>query len=353
MTVAETLGTSAFSDDGRPFTEDERRLWLTRCPVPTAVGIAIHRRLFDEELAVEGVDVAYLPNRTSRSARRRHLDHQMVTLLREGGNVPAIWTRASGTPTRLLGLTWVDERQVLVGRRGERLDSLADLRGKRLAVPRRNIDSVDVFRAMALQGFAGALQAARLRLRDVRLVDVPGSQETLAGQWEPELQALARGDVDVVYVKGAVAVDAVARHQATILVDLDTELGRQFRVNNGTPRPITARQELLDQRPEVVVRLMVALLRAAHWGQQHPDEVTDILAAETGAAREGAAGAYTTASLLGLEPTLSAERLSFLVQQKDFLLEHGFLASDFSIHQWVDRQPLTAAWDIVRASERG
>ena len=119
-------------------------------------------------------------------------------------------------------------------------------------------ESVDVFRGMALRGFAGALASAGLELDDATLVDVrPGDTVGgLANQWDPEFDALARGEVDAIYAKGAVAVDAVRRYGARVVIEFDHDVAPEFRINNGTPRPITAHQELLDTRPEVVERFL-------------------------------------------------------------------------------------------------
>jgi ABC-type nitrate/sulfonate/bicarbonate transport system substrate-binding protein len=186
-------------------------------------------------------------------------------------------------------------------------------------------------------------------LDDVTLVDVPAGNGDggLAQQWDPDFEALARGEVDAVYAKGAAAVDAGHRYGTKILVDLDDDVAAEFHVNNGTPRPITVHQSLLDRRPELVERFLAVLLRSARWGTENPQDMNKVLAEETGADIEGAVGAYRATSLAGFEPTLSADRVSALTQQKDFLLAHGFLAGDFDVEAWADEKPLLAAHQRV------
>jgi ABC-type nitrate/sulfonate/bicarbonate transport system substrate-binding protein len=186
MTIVQDAGERELSDD-------DSRLWITRCAVPTAVGFAVHLGWFEDEFAPDGVRVDYLPYLTSTEAQRRHYDHQLTTILREGGNIPAIWTRSRGEATRLIGLTWIDERQVIVGRPDERIGSPGGLKGKRIGVPLRRRGAVDVFRGMALQGFSGALASVGLSLDDVTLVDVPAGNGDggLAQQWDPDFEALA------------------------------------------------------------------------------------------------------------------------------------------------------------------
>ncbi|MFJ1751495.1 ABC transporter substrate-binding protein [Kitasatospora sp. NPDC088134] len=321
-------------------------LWFTRCPVPTATGIAADRGWLAEEFAPDGIAVRSLQDVPPEVAADHHYTHALTGLFREGGNVPALWARSRGERTRLLGLTWIEERQAVLVREGSGIDSAERLRGRRLAVPRHPI-AIDFWRAMALAGHHGALAAAGLAPADVEWVDVevaPGG-----GQWEAELAALAEGRVDAVYVKGALAVEAARRHGAVPAVELDALPDRRHRVNNGTPRPITVHQQLLDEQPELVVRFLAVLLRAADWAAERPADVARILGAETGAGPEGVAGAYAVGSHRTLHPDLSAERLELLARQEEFLHAHGFLADRVDVHTWADPAPLAAARALLAA----
>jgi ABC-type nitrate/sulfonate/bicarbonate transport system substrate-binding protein len=204
--------------------------------------------------------------------------------------VPALWAKSRGEPTRLIGLTWIEERQVIHVRADSQISEPGQLKGARLAIPRHQLD-IDFWQAMALHGFAGALGLAGLTLGDAELVEVPGHRAP--GQWESELAALARGEVDAVYTKGAVAVETAQRYGTRVAIELDTVPGKRSRVNNGTPRPVTVHQSLLDDRPDIAVRFLTVLNRAAHWAAGNPDEVARILATETGAGATGVSGAYS------------------------------------------------------------
>ena len=86
-------------------------LWFTRCPVPTASGIAFKLGWLGEEFARDGIRVATLQD--ALQLGRHHYDHELPGLFREGGNVPALAARGAGTPTRLIGLTWIEEWQTI------------------------------------------------------------------------------------------------------------------------------------------------------------------------------------------------------------------------------------------------
>ncbi|RVU28893.1 ABC transporter substrate-binding protein [Streptomyces antnestii] len=315
-------------------------LWFTRCPVPTATGIAADQQWLAAEFAPDGITVRSLQDAGHDVDRHTHYTHALPGLFREGGNVPALWARSRGEETRLVGLTWIEERQTVLVAPGSGIRGAAALRGLRLAVPRHRI-AIDFWRAMALRGFEGALASAGLGLDDATLVDVPADGHT--GQWAAELAALRRGDVDAVYVKGALSVEAARRVGAEVALELDELPDRTHRVNNGTPRPVTVHRRLLDDRPDLVDRFLAVLLRAADWAADRPDDVARILGAETGAGAEGVAGAYRPGTHRTLHPGLSDDRLGLLDRQSAALHAHGFLPEPVDVRDWADPEPLRRA----------
>ncbi|NHC15919.1 ABC transporter substrate-binding protein [Motilibacter deserti] len=332
-------------------------IWFTRCPVPTASGIAHNLGWLDGEFAPDGIAVGVLQDAPPEIARH-HFDHELPGLFREGGNVPALVARSQGARTRLLGLTWIEERQAIVVRAGSGIDAAAALRGARAAVPEWAATKGQSFpRAMAVSGFAGALASARLGLGDVELVEVTDDPDPSVGidaasrdAFWPGLRELADGRVDAVYVKGARAAEQAAAVGAVVAVDLDALPDRRHRVNNGTPRPITVHESLLQARPDLLVRFLRRTLQAADWAAAHPEEVRAILARETRSGAEGVRTAYAEGFHLALHPSLAADRLDLLAQQEAFLHAHGYLAERVSVEEWVDAGPLAEARATVAAA---
>lgn len=300
-------------------------LWFTRCPVPTASGLAYNLGW------LEGFGV--LQDAPPEIARH-HFDHDLPGLFREGGNVPALVARSEGASTRLIGLTWIEEWQSILVRPDSGITDAAGLRGARFALPSWAATRAESFpRAMALHGAKGALSQAGLTLDDVTFVDIAG--------WG--IEALAAGQVDAVYVKGARAAEQAREIGAAVAVDLDAHPDPRTRVNNGTPRPITVHEDLLRERPEVVVDFLAQTLRAAEWAATSREEVRTILARETRSGAEGVSTAYRGDFHTALHPDLSQERLGLLEIQKDFLRLHGFLAADVDLDAWVAPEPLAEA----------
>ncbi|KAA1420717.1 ABC transporter substrate-binding protein [Mumia zhuanghuii] len=338
---------------------DVNQLWYTRCPVPTASGLAYNLGWLDEAFTPAGLSVGVLQDAPPEIARH-HFDHQLVGLFREGGNVPALVARSEGAPTRLIGLTWIDEWQSILTRPDAGITSPADLRGRRVAIPGWAGSRATSFpRAMALHGFVNALALADLTLDDVDIVEVesrveraPGNDPSAAAPW-PGLTQLADGLVDAVYVKGARSAEQARELGAVVAIDLDATAERSSRVNNGTPRPITVHEDLLAERPEIVVQFLVETLRASRWAATHVDELRAILGREVGSGADGVIAAYGEDVHLSLTPTLDGERLALLDQQQRFLHDHGFLASRVDVASWAAHEPLAEAARQVAEQQDG
>lgn len=324
------------------------RIWLVRSPIPAASSIAWSLGWLDEEFAPNGIAVEWIREDRMRLAEQNH--HAMVrSLFREGGNIPALAARALGSETRVIGLTWIDERQAIMVRPGEEIFDPQQLRGLRFALPGYvSTRGASVVRGMSLHGIKNALRLADLTLEDVQFVDVPTPQvdfsepQMMQRMWSG-LQALADGRVDAVYVKGAAAAEAAQKLGLVVGIDLDAYPSRMTRVNNGTPRPIVTHHHMIEEHFDVVVRFLLCSLRAADWAARHPAQLRHILERETFSGPAGVDAAYRDGFHRTLHPDLSPERIDMLRAQEQFLRLHGFLESAVDIDGWVDSRPLAAA----------
>ncbi len=326
-------------------------IWFTRCPVPTATGLAYQLGWLQDEFAKDGISVATIQE-APKTLVRHHYDHEINSLIREGGSLLALAAKAQGARTKLIGLTWIDEWQVILVRPDSGISKPAHLKGLRVALPSyverdipAHIRGSSIARGMSLQGVKGALAHDGLTLDDVTFVEVGSGQSTnaeLGNLWEG-LEYLARGEVDAVYVKGASAVDAAKRYGAVVGVDIDSFTDRRYRVNNGTPRPITVHEDFIENHFDLLVPFLAQTLRAANWAATDLEGVHAILKSETRSGDEGVATAYRNGFHQSLKPTLSGELLDLFRIQKNFTLLHGVLDRDFDLDAWVDRRPLAAA----------
>jgi ABC-type nitrate/sulfonate/bicarbonate transport system substrate-binding protein len=320
-------------------------LWYTRCPVPSASGIAIDRDLLAAEFAADDIAVRPITDAPA-SQREAHFDHGLAALFREGGNVPAMAARASGANTLLLGLTFVPEFQAIAVLPDSPVSILADLSERAILVPDHGQGRVDFFAAMSLRGYHNAFRHDGLPL-PANIVPVPRPKaemgiKSLDGYaWE--VDALRAGTGDALSVKGALGADLVLSGAVRPVWQVDTSGPHIHQVNNGTPRTITVSAELAEARPDLVIRYLATLLRAADWGRRNPDDVVEIVSRETGASRDGVRAAYGPTIADALQPSLAAPLLDLLEDQKRFLLSHDFISRDFDLTQWAAPSFLEAA----------
>ena len=342
-------------------------LWYTRCPAPTPFGIAIQHGWLAQEFAADGIAVQALQDAQDPAIRRSHFTHSQPHSFRQGGNIPALWARASGARTRVIGISWVDEFQGLIALRNSDVATPQQLRGKRIGLPRNTAASVvDFHRATALRGIASLLDAAGLTLADVELIDLPYAPLGLADaraiddqgfgtllathpqqEFSREALALAGAEVDAVFVKGATGLAAANVLNARVVTDISAQPNRLLHANNGTPRPLTVDAALLDARPDLVARVLARTLEAGAWAAAHPQESAAYIARETRSPELWVRHAYGTQLHTQLQLDLAPQSVAALDDFKGFLHTHGFLPADFDVAAWIDPAPLAQAHALL------
>ncbi len=329
-------------------------IWYTRCPVPTASGLAQHFRWIHEAFEREGIVVQSLRESQDPAVRRSHFTHSLPASFREGGNIPAIWAKAGGQDTVVVGITWVDEEQLILVRADSDIKTLADIKGRRLGIPKNTAQVVDFPRAQDLHGLVTALQLAGLKPADVEIVDIAGhdfEQRNADGSRallrHVTVDALLDGKVDVIYAKGAHGAGLVRELGLRPLLDINAHPDPFVRVNTGTPRPVTVNRELAEQRPDIVARYLATLLKASHWARSHPEQVITAVAAESHSTADNVRRGYGPDLHLHFGVQLSEQYVEGLRLQKGFLLDWGFLPEDFDFDGWIVREPLRLAHELV------
>ena len=335
-------------------------LWYTRCPVPTASSLAIDLGWLDDEFADDGITVSSLRASDDKAVRESHFDHNQTDSFRQGGNIPPIWTRSHGGDIALVAISWVDEYQALIAMPGSGIDSVKDLRGRRLGMPRRVNDQIDFWRAICLRAYLSALSLEGMDGGDVELIDLPvdesyigaGSVSRRGTLWsgahrarrqQADAFALIRGEVDAIYTAGAPGAQLAAFLGAHDVVELGRHPDPRIRCNNQTPTILTVSGRLARERPDIVARYIERLAAAAAWAESHRSETVRIVANDVGAPEEWVDAAYGDdfTSRLGLD--LSEAGITAVDSQKDFLLRHGFIERDFDIGEWIEPGPLDIA----------
>ncbi|MDB5680209.1 MAG: transporter substrate-binding protein [Sphingomonas bacterium] len=341
-------------------------LWYTRCPTPTAFSISIHKGWIDEEFLSDDITISSLTTSTETRVRQSHFDSSQKNFFRHGGNSPPIVSRSRGADTRVIALSWNKAYRPLLALPGSGIETIADLRGRRVSVPRRLRDSVDFWHATALRGVSHALRDGGLSASDIIPVEVatdrtfiedtrPGTQANgslwdarfMLGHQREEAFALIRGEVDAFYSQGAMAVIVEGFLGAVTVHDIGANASLPGRGNNDVPYILTASGQLIDERPDLVERVLTRVLAASEWSKTHEQESKRIIAKETGLAEELVDRAFSPDVHRELDIDFAPEKVAALRSQHDHLLAHGFLKEAVDFELFLDPGPLLRAREAL------
>jgi ABC-type nitrate/sulfonate/bicarbonate transport system substrate-binding protein len=292
-----------------------------------------------------------------QSLRQNHFTQLHEALFRQGGVVPPLWAAASGTPTRLIGVTEVPRFHGLVALPTSGLGA-GGLVGRRIGLPRHTSEPVDFWRAHTWRGIVAALDVVGLDERDVTLVDLPTeapyhlgrSSARDASLWTaleasrlqgPEVLALARGVVDAIYTYAPTGLPLIELLGADVVVSLPRSGPGSSGI--GGLNVLTVSQQLLDDDLDLVVRYVGALLDAASWASKHWTQALRVFATEEGVATEWAASSFGEATSLDLVPRLEPTLLEALQIEADFLSGRGLIKGPVDVAAWADDRPLKQA----------
>jgi ABC-type nitrate/sulfonate/bicarbonate transport system substrate-binding protein len=339
-------------------------LWHARCPVPTPLSLAIQLGWIEDALHQTGnIQLRSSHEADDPTEAVQYHESPLPHSFRHGGSVPAIWARAKGRQTRVIGLSWTDEYQVIIALPQSGLTNIRELRGRRIGIPRHDT-AIDHSRAAALRAFSVMLANEGLSFADVELVDLPdhpvpsvtrdgtviatGNGRRGRYRYTNEVHALARGEVDAVYVKDANGAQATHLLGALVIANIGFHPDPYIRINNCTPRPLTVSQFLLDHHPEVVRSLLTQVVMAGEWARTHPEATITMVARETGWTESWVRYAYGKEVHENLRLSLSRSCIAGLDTFKNFMAEQSFLPGNFDINDWVDPAPLRDVLEQLR-----
>jgi ABC-type nitrate/sulfonate/bicarbonate transport system substrate-binding protein len=335
-------------------------LWYTRCPVPTGLGIALQQGWLEQAFNAASTQVQSLRESDDQSVRESHFDHTLQNSVRHGGNIPAVWARAAGRDTRVLGLSWADETQRILVLPDSDIKSVRDLRGRKFGLPKWVRAQIDFARAQAIRGLENALALDGLSVADVELVDyviTSGQSDAPAervagtnvfggqrgGGKGAELAGLLRGEVDAIFLKGASAAHLASVFGLRTLIDTGIHPEPLIRANNGTPRTLTVDAHLVEHHFDAAVTIVDQVLKAEAWSRTHADETRRFLARESNTSEYWVNVAYGADAHLRLTTDLAESSIAGLQDFSDFLYRWHFLPNPVDVRGWIDARPFEAA----------
>ncbi len=325
----------------------------TICPVGNALYIAANTSILKDEL--EKIDYNPVKLQTlDISHWTEHFTYENDRLFREGGNTPPIWSKSYGRKPLLIGLNLIPSEQAILTRKDSDINTVADLKGKRLGIPDRVNVTIDHQKSSTLEGYENALKIAGLSKDDVEWVyikdetpDYPGGQ-----RWHfkkgLDIEALDEGKVDAIFIKNSapeVVLDTGNYKKVINLQEQDVVPP----VNNEYPNVLTVSQKLAEEEPEVVVAFLKAVIKAARWAKTHKEEAEALLAEQTFGTVDQYHRAFPADFYQHLEPNFAEEGLDALQVRAQFLYDHGFAKEVVNVREWADKSFLERALKELEA----
>jgi sulfonate transport system substrate-binding protein len=210
------------------------------------------RGILEKALAADGVAVRWVQSQGSNKA----LEFLNAGSLDFGSTAgaAALIGRINGNPIRSIYVYSRPEWTALVTRANSTIRSVADLKGKRVAVTRGTDPHIFLVRALA---------EAKLTERDVRLVLLQHADGRLA---------LERGDVDA--WAGLDPLMAAAELEAGAVLF-------HRRADLNTWGILNVREAFADAHPQLVGKVLAAYEEGRRWAVANPDELAKLLAGFT------------------------------------------------------------------------
>ena len=277
-------------------TSEVSEIWYTFCPVVCVSHIAQNKGWLTEEFAKNSIKISHISCLPAENWQS-HFSHEHPVLFREGGNIPPIWARSESFATKVVGMTWSEDRQVIMVRKDSPIQSVKELKGKKIALPRRLPNLIDWRRAVIKRGIIMSLLAHELTEDDIQFVDLPIDIPDIAkektpgrtgaaamrpriwqGEPAPEVEALEKGEVDAIYTFNgrdfALEEDGIAR----AIYNLDKHPDWKYHISQGYPYICTVSTDFATEHPDLIVKWMKVMVRAGIWARDNYTEVVRIMA---------------------------------------------------------------------------
>lgn len=276
--------------------------WATYSPVSIVLK---DKKFLEDEFAKDGIAVRWVQSAGSNKA----LEFLNAGSLDFGSTAgaAALIGRINGNPIKAVYVYSRPEWTALVTRKDTGITSVADLKGKSVAVTRGTDPHIFLIRALA---------ANKLTDKDVRFVLLQHADGRLA---------LTRGDVDA--WAGLDPIMASAEIDDGAVLFFRDPAANSWGVLN-------VREEFAQQNPEIVRRVLAAYEKARKWSVDNPKELASLLQAATKLPAPVIARQLERTELT--HGPIGAAQKETLVASGQALQQAGVVAADVDVKATVD-----------------
>ncbi|MGN0610125.1 MAG: ABC transporter substrate-binding protein [Oscillospiraceae bacterium] len=284
---------------------------------PGANGVAMEsatiaqvEKFFDAELEKAGYSVEYQGFALAGPAVNEAFASGAVDFA-VYGDQPAITAAANGIDVKIIASVNNYLEHALLVSGNTKLDSLEDLKGKKIVVG---------FGTPVQRYIFGLLKRAGLSVNDVELINSPTDGPTLIASGDADIAASSQAAIRAYEAQG------IGTYYETPLKQ--DELSQIF--------VLAASQKSIDKYPGAAEALVKALDSAYKFAQENPDKAYEDLSQGTYPEAINRL-IYTDTSFPEFDPVITDEMLTHLQVSIDFMKEQGIINSDIKTEDVADR----------------
>jgi ABC-type nitrate/sulfonate/bicarbonate transport system substrate-binding protein len=339
------------------------QVWYTYCHVISAGTVDEMIGSVAHELDERGASLKYFRS-VPECDFYPHYTHDLDGLFRFGGCIPAIHAQADIRELVLLGLQWFGEGGGLLVRRGAGISGVADLAGRKIGLYRSlNPKKTDWRRITEDRGIELILGLGGMSRADVEIVDCPSADDwydrpeskpvmpTMTDYWRRSrmdddlrdhalLDDLAAGTIDACFATDPFDLRYADFPDLVMIENLALNPDWTLQVSSA-PYSLTCTRTFADEHPDLVTAFVKGLVRTGRRCNEDPAAAARLLS-ESGFFPPVETSGPKLASL-DFIPNLSAENLSAIEIESEFMFRRGYISRPVDVHDWAEAGFLAAA----------
>jgi len=283
------------------------------------LGIVRAKKILEDEFRADGVRIEWQFPRGTGPAINEAFANGQLDFSNYGG-LPNIVGRGAGLRTKVLAANGTSPIYV-VARKDAKIDSVQDLKGKKISVSRGTIYEWSLNRV---------LSTVNLNERDLQIFDLQSADQ---------VSAFSSGHIDAI-LAGNNLLDLVERGLGKVVYT--TKGTRGAGTNFGS---FIVSEDFARKYPETTQRVVNVFIRTAHYAAQEAnrEELYDIWAL-TGVPRVAFAKDFQGDELRDrLNPLIDDFYVANVASGINFALASKLIRKPFKPDEWIDRSPIDKA----------
>lgn len=280
------------------------RITYVKLPLNVPAIIIKHLKMLEVEFELDGIGIER-PEITSGGKQTQALAAGAIDIASVISSTSAIAARANGVDIKVVAVFARAPRAFNIVSTSPAINSIVDLKGKKVAGPKGSLLNQTLFAALIQSG---------LQPEDVGYVHMSAPKA---------LVALIGGSVDAALIAGPLVPKAES--QGARIIANGEGLVKGLIVT-------AVRESFLNKNPGLVKRYLVVQKKALEFMKNHPEKTFEIVAQETGIQVGEVKRMYPW---YDFDPTIKASDMADLAETQSFLMKSGMIAKPMEIASLV------------------